>query len=210
MAICIDFMKAYDRESLAEELRRIAAVTGKKTVSIRDIKLYGRVSGATVTKKFGGMCAANQAAGLVPSTVRRWTTEELLKEITDLWKTTDAELGRSPRIEDLGKYGIPFSACIVARRFGSWRNALLAVAEVLNPGASAGAQPGNRIRREVSSRTRFLIFKRDLYRCCLCRRSGVELELDHIIPLSKGGSNSIENLQTLCVPCNRGKSGNLQ
>ncbi|MCC6294516.1 MAG: HNH endonuclease [Bryobacterales bacterium] len=35
---------------------------------------------------------------------------------------------------------------------------------------------------------------------------GVQLEVDHILPWSKGGKSTIDNLQTLCSACNEGKS----
>ena len=34
----------------------------------------------------------------------------------------------------------------------------------------------------------------------------VALEIDHIIPLSRGGTDELQNLQTLCYNCNREKS----
>ncbi|MBP5466276.1 MAG: HNH endonuclease [Clostridia bacterium] len=52
---------------------------------------------------------------------------------------------------------------------------------------------------------RFSIYKRDGYRCQHCGRSGrfVDLEIDHIIPISKGGKSTYDNLQTLCQRCNQ-------
>ena len=41
--------------------------------------------------------------------------------------------------------------------------------------------------------------------CVRCRRVGVKLEKDHIIPIYQGGSDAIENLQPLCGRCNRSK-----
>lgn len=43
--------------------------------------------------------------------------------------------------------------------------------------------------------------------CTYCGASGndVELEIDHIIPVAKGGSNHISNLTTSCMACNRKK-----
>lgn len=49
------------------------------------------------------------------------------------------------------------------------------------------------------------ILKRDGYRCVVCgrgRESGVELVADHIKPKDKGGTNNIENGQTLCTEHN--------
>ena len=39
------------------------------------------------------------------------------------------------------------------------------------------------------------------YRCCHCGRDTVKLEIDHVIALSEGGSNRIENIQPLCTDC---------
>lgn len=63
-------------------------------------------------------------------------------------------------------------------------------------------------RRSVSVGIRFQVFKRDGYCCQICGRSarnGAVLEVDHIHPRAKGGSNDPDNLQTLCWDCNRGK-----
>ena len=59
---------------------------------------------------------------------------------------------------------------------------------------------------------RYDIMKRDHFQCQLCGRTqadGVKLEVDHIIPVSKGGKTVDENLRTLCNECNRGKSNKL-
>jgi len=54
------------------------------------------------------------------------------------------------------------------------------------------------------------VLARDKWKCLSCgrttRENGVLLEVDHIIPRSKGGTDDISNLQTLCKKCNIGKS----
>lgn len=66
------------------------------------------------------------------------------------------------------------------------------------------------IRKSLSKKVRFDVFKRDNFTCNYCGRStpSVILEVDHIIPVSKNGSNNIDNLITSCFDCNRGKSNN--
>lgn len=57
----------------------------------------------------------------------------------------------------------------------------------------------------VTDKLRFEVFKRDQFTCQYCNGRGGELEVDHIIPVSKGGTNNIDNLVTACKACNRGK-----
>lgn len=41
--------------------------------------------------------------------------------------------------------------------------------------------------------------------CLACGGTGIKLEADHVVPLTKGGSDDINNIQPLCGTCNRRK-----
>ena len=51
------------------------------------------------------------------------------------------------------------------------------------------------------------VFRRDRYTCQYCGRRGVELTLDHVVPKSRGGKSTWENLVAACKACNA-KKGN--
>ena len=72
----------------------------------------------------------------------------------------------------------------------------------------------HKTKREIGLQLRFKVFKRDNFKCCICGASPakdptVELHVYHIIPWSKGGETTLDNLQTLCSKCNIGKSDSL-
>lgn len=57
-------------------------------------------------------------------------------------------------------------------------------------------------------RLRFEVFRRDGFACQYCGRTAkedIKLHIDHILPKSKGGSLSMDNLITACYECNEGK-----
>lgn len=66
----------------------------------------------------------------------------------------------------------------------------------------------NKKRTPIDSRLRHECFKRDNYTCVECGSTNKEktLHADHILPVSQGGSDELDNLQTLCEHCNLAKS----
>lgn len=69
-------------------------------------------------------------------------------------------------------------------------------------------------RALMTKKLREFIKKRDDFTCCTCGNSvhaepNLLLEIDHIIPVSKGGFTTEDNLQTLCWKCNRSKSNKI-
>ena len=61
----------------------------------------------------------------------------------------------------------------------------------------------NRIK--VPEHVRIFVWRRDGGKCIECGAKN-SLEYDHVIPVSKGGSNTERNIQLLCESCNRSKS----
>lgn len=66
-------------------------------------------------------------------------------------------------------------------------------------------------RTPLPTGLRFNILQRDGFKCVYCGKSGqdVQLEVDHLNPVSNGGLNNPSNLVTACFECNRGKSNNI-
>jgi hypothetical protein len=63
------------------------------------------------------------------------------------------------------------------------------------------------MRKSIGKKLRFDVFKRDGFTCAYCGAIPPKaiLQVDHIHPVSLGGSNEIDNLITSCQPCNIGK-----
>lgn len=64
-------------------------------------------------------------------------------------------------------------------------------------------------RAKLKSNGIFLVTKRDIRRildnpCAYCGKPG-KVELDHVLPISRGGRHSIGNLVAACISCNRSK-----
>lgn len=77
-------------------------------------------------------------------------------------------------------------------------------------GEPVGLEPAARTNRKarISRALAKHVMERDAYRCVQCG-THLDLTCDHIIPESKGGPTTVENLQTMCRPCNSSKGTKL-
>ncbi len=68
-----------------------------------------------------------------------------------------------------------------------------------------------RIPRDAHRRkiTRRAVFARDRWTCQYCGNERSSLTVDHVVPRSKGGSSTWENIVACCAPCNRRKGDRL-
>jgi hypothetical protein len=62
--------------------------------------------------------------------------------------------------------------------------------------------------RRIPENVRIEVWRRDGGRCARCG-SREKLEYDHIIPFSRGGTNTARNIELLCENCNRTKKDNI-
>ncbi len=202
-------------DDLLADLRRIAAESGKRTVGQVEYGAAGQYNESTVSRRFGSWNKALTAAGLDVSNEVDISDERLFENLLTLWQY----YGRQPRRAELAKAPSTISQSPYKRRFSSWVVALQSFVEYAN-GTDAGATiqtgaessaPRRGTGRDPSLRLRWKVLQRDRFSCRACGATpalvaGVELHVDHIVPWSKGGDTVLENLQTLCSSCNRGKT----
>lgn len=222
-----------DKNNMIEDLKYVAGKLCKKTFTTTEYSKYGKFSKDHYSQKFGSWNNALESAGLEPfdhplgGAKNKVSQYACLEEIQRLW----IELGRQPTTTDIKNGRSRYSLHIFERRFGSWRKALEFFVEYMNGDVqvqkpvelddvknesnqtqtSLSTNIAHKTKRDINLKMRFLVMKRDNFKCCLCGRSpattpGLELHIDHIKPWSKGGETTIDNLQTLCSDCNLGKS----
>lgn len=202
-------------DALLEDLRLTIKQLGKTTLSARLYQQHGRYSHMTFLKRFGSWNEALLRAGLGILNEFNIPDEKLFENIEQLWM----KLGRQPVKRDLVPPLSKYSEQPYVRRFSSWRKALENFIVYVNLIRNEKGQDNKlsspttrqRTSRDPNWRLRFLVMRRDNFRCILCGASpalkpGLILHIDHKVPWSKGGETVIENLQTLCSQCNIGKS----
>lgn len=225
-------------EELIADLLRVSKALGKTQFSTGEYQKQGIYSRYTYLNHFGSWNNSLEAANLQPYSHvpgRKISTEDLFQEIERIWIL----LGRQPTSSDIQKGVSQYSLNTFTRHFGSWRSTLESFVAYIsnsedttpnnveykgtdnngkpvdNESVSKESKTEHETQREPGYRLRFIVMKRDNFKCRLCGASpakdpSVELHVDHIVPWSRGGESTIDNLQTLCKRCNLGKSDTIE
>jgi hypothetical protein len=202
----------------------VAGIVGRRSLTLADIENHARFSYALLKQRFGGLNAVLKSATLSEKNFHRNVSDEdLLRELARIWDLALTHEGRRPYKDDLVKYKSRFSQGPYYRRWGSWIKACEPLldwdANSSNPvtrHVTASEKPALRSphrKRAIPLRIRYAILLRDRFTCQLCGRSpsadrGVVVNVDHILPESKGGTLDPSNLRCVCEDCNLGK-GNI-
>jgi Homing endonuclease associated repeat/HNH endonuclease len=203
-------------DELLADLRRVATMSGKGTVGLKEYRQAGVYDDSNIARRFGSWNAALVAAGLSVSNEINLSDEQLFENLLTLW----SHYGRQPRRRELALPPSTISQSPYNRRFKSWSAALQAFVLYANSSDLEDSPPerplasGHHTPRDPSLRLRYRVLQRDRFTCQLCGASpaihpGVVIHVDHIVPWSKGGETVLANLRTTCDRCNLGK-GNLE
>ena len=210
--------EAITDEDILEEMKSVMKKLGKSKLTIKEFDANARINSSTVTRRFGKWNNALALAGADISNTF-YSDEELLSNIKDAW----LKKGKQPSRRDMDNKELSMiSSGTYLRHYGTWYKALESfiayVSENDDDSLNEFSENDNtssikhKTKRDPSDRLKVQVLMRDGNRCRIC---GVEcsgglhnIHFDHIIPWSKGGETTLENLQVLCSACNEAK-GNM-
>jgi 5-methylcytosine-specific restriction endonuclease McrA len=210
-------------KQVADELRRVAGKLKKVNITQREFDANSGFAGGAVAQRFGSWRAALESAGLRISNLgKRYSDEECFENLLRVW----THYGRAPKHDEMKMPPSRVGPKAYVLRWGGWTKALYAFVERMNrdtePSSDISPEspgiieqiPEAADRREIPLGIRYAVLRRDNFKCVLCGNSPARdptcvLHVDHIHPWSKGGKTVVENLRTLCEPCNVGKGAKL-
>ncbi len=219
----------FSREKILGELERVARICNYVEFGKRDFAKLANISHNPAIKEFGSWRNAIEALNihlrnknieLKPRKKQFYSDKQLFDEMERIWKS----LGHRPSRIEWESSSPRISYNCYKQRFNGWTNACLQFIEykmgrriieesipISEDFGKKTQMPRPEKKRDIGLRLRLEVLKRDDFRCVFCGKSpaiekGIILHIDHIIPFSKGGENTKDNLQTLCGECNLGKS----
>ncbi len=225
-----------DAELLAE-LHAVATKLGGEPVTVETFNQHAKLNAETVRRRFGSWWAALKKAGLPISNLgKRYSDDEYFENLLVVWthhgrQPKYREMNDPPSRIPSGAYEAKWDTW--KKALLAFIERVNADVRESQPGSDCPTSvepPATRERnraarprsiqriqqdqRKVTLGVRYRILARDRFRCVCCGASpatslNCALHVDHVIPSSKGGRSTEENLRTLCERCNVGKGARL-
>ena len=199
------------------DVQHVCNQLGKDSITITEYRKHGKHY-QSARRRWKSWDNILRKCGLknLSNVNRNYTIDDLFNNFAEVW----INLRRQPYVTDFEKYkGISkFCASTYKRKFGGWQNTLNEFAKWIKKNKNTSINHcrsaeivKHKTSRNINLALRWSILERDHFKCVKCGKSPstdpkVILQVDHIIPWSKGGETIFENLQTLCQDCNLGKS----
>lgn len=206
---------------LIADLKNTAKKLNQDFVTHKQQDEFGKFDSSNIADRLGGWAKAHELANLNLARHQkslRVSDEELFQNLEEVW----TKLGHQPIQADMYPPISKFSFGTYKRHFGTWMKGLEKFVENINNEENIASEnsiknlqvePSTRhkTKRDINWRLRFIVMKRDNFKCRNCGRSPATnsktiLHVDHIQAWANGGETVLENLQTLCSVCNIGKS----
>jgi len=210
----------YSNTELIDELKRIAILIEKKELSKSEFNENSEINATTIANRFGSWEKGLKFAGLeVVKHAKQYTEIDYYENLLAVW----THYGRQPICREMNIFPSKISLGGYEGRFGKWSSALQAFIEYINNDKPNVEQQQVKVdiiektkainteeKRDIPLGLRYKVLVRDRFKCGKCGNSpsidiNCKLHIDHIVPFSKGGLTTFDNLQTLCEKCNLGK-----
>lgn len=150
-----------------------------------------------------------QISNEIPFLIRKYNNEKLTKKLG--FESVDISHTYFPifTFQYISAGGNSSTKCEIKLNIDNLNRLINYLNDEINWRKSVAGQRGL-----MTSKLRIEIKERDNFQCCICKNGTANepnllLEIDHIIPLAKGGITSYNNLQTLCWKCNRAKGSKI-
>lgn len=220
------------RDKIVSELENIAKKFGYRKFTCREFDSRASIKHQTVLREFKDwtntmtfLSERLSKKGIELQSRQKPKRKDYIsdKEIFDEMEKIWNKLGHRPSKIEWDSANSQFNYNTICKHFNGWTNACLKFIEH-KMGKAVLADDTNKISKEISTikiknkkkrremplKLRLKVLQKDNFRCVLCGKSpaldfGTVLHIDHIIPFSKGGETTLNNLRTLCAECNWGK-----
>lgn len=225
----------YTNEQMITEIQRVSSLLNSDVITMEEYgKNATVIHPETIRRRFTSWGKAVVAAGLkISSLGKRHTDEDYFENLLTVWtyygrQPTYGEMDKPPSRISAKAYEAKWKKWTNALiAFIDRVNH-----DEITDNKSAGANTPDKnvitkhnvkikripIHKSEDDETRAIrigirydVLKRDNFKCVICGATPANdvnclLHVDHIIPYSKGGKNTLDNLRTLCSKCNIGRS----